>query len=209
MRSRVTGGPVAATDTLMRIPPQLFGDMRVRDWQDILADVADDSTDPDGWRAVAGSRREGLGEDLYFGHPSVGVYHLKTYAKNPRDLRGVGTRVARRVDDDLGPLLPDAESPGRFAVRRPPEDETEAKAVATRLEETLKVHAETPTEPDHLFRDVMEAVDSPAFGPMEYAFDGRPDELDELGETFEEAEELLSAELDDLIDDDDVDRGFH
>jgi len=57
--------------------------MRVRDWDDILADVASDSTDPDGWRAVAGSRREGLGEDLYFGHPSVGVYHLKTYAKNP------------------------------------------------------------------------------------------------------------------------------
>jgi hypothetical protein len=52
--------------------------MRVRDWDDILADVASDSTDPDGWRAVAGSRREGLGEDLYFGHPSVGVYHLKT-----------------------------------------------------------------------------------------------------------------------------------
>jgi len=38
--------------------------MRVRDWDDILADVASDSTDPDGWRAVAGSRREGLGEDL-------------------------------------------------------------------------------------------------------------------------------------------------
>jgi len=29
--------------------------MRVRDWNDILAEVASDSTDPDGWRAVAGS----------------------------------------------------------------------------------------------------------------------------------------------------------
>jgi len=183
--------------------------MRVRDWDDILADVASDSTDPDGWRAVAGSRREGLGEDLYFGHPSVGVYHLKTYAKNPRDLRGVGTKIARRVDDELDPLLPGEESPGRFAVQSPPEDEAQAKDAATRLRETLKVHAEAPTSPDHLFEDVMEAIDSPAFGPMDYEFDGRPDELDELSDTFEEAEELLSAELEDLIDEDDVDRGFH
>ncbi|KDS91879.1 hypothetical protein FK85_16255 [Halorubrum saccharovorum] len=183
--------------------------MRVRDWDDILADVASDSTDPDGWRAVAGSRREGLGEDLYFGHPGVGVYHLKTYAKNPRDLRGVGAKIARSVDDELDPLLPSEESAGRFAVRSPPEDESEAEDVATRLRETLKVHAEAPTSPDHLFEDVMEAIDSPAFGPMDYEFDGRPDELDELSDTFEEAEELLSSELEDLIDDDDVDRGFH
>jgi len=71
------------------------------------------------------------------------------------------------------------------------------------------VHAEAPTSPDHLFEDVMEAIDSPAFGPMDYEFDGRPDELDELSDTFEEAEELLSSELEDLIDEDDVDRGFH
>ncbi|GAB7008733.1 hypothetical protein [Halorubrum trueperi] len=183
--------------------------MRVRDWDNILADVAGGSADPDGWRAVAGSRHGGLGEDLYVGHPSVGVYHLKTYAKNPRDLRGVGTRVARRVDDELDPLLPDDEAAGRFAVQSPPEDAAQAKDVATRLRETLKVHAETPTSPDHLFEDVMEAVDSPAFGPMDYEFDGRPDELDELSDTFDEAEALLSAELEDLIDADDVDRGFH
>lgn len=183
--------------------------MRVRDWDDILADVASDSTDPDGWRAVAGSRRTGLGEDLYFGHPNAGVYHLKTYAKNPHDLRGVGTQVARRVDDDLDPLLPSEDSPGRFAVRSAPEDESQAEEMATRLRETLRVHADAPTSPDHLFEDVMDAIDSPAFGPMSYEFDGRPDELDELSGTFEEAEELLSAELDDLIDADDVDRGFH
>ncbi|WP_096389051.1 hypothetical protein [Halopenitus persicus] len=183
--------------------------MRVRDWQDILQEVTEGSTDPDGWRAVAGNRRNGVGEDLFIGHPSVGVYQLKTYAKNPRELRGVGTRVARRVDDGLDPLLPAEDAAGRFAVRTPPEDEDHAKEMATRLEETLKVHAEAPTEPDHLFEDVMEAMDAPAFGPMDYEFDGRPDELDELTDEFEEAERLLSAELEDLIEDDEVGRGFH
>ncbi|MFA9518230.1 hypothetical protein ACERIT_13615 [Halopenitus sp. H-Gu1] len=182
--------------------------MRVRDWQDILREVTEESTDPDGWRAVAGSRQEGIGEDLFIGHPSVGVYQLKTYAKNPRDLRGVGTRVARRVDDGLEPLFPSENDPGRFAVRSSPEDEDHAKDMATRLKETLKVHAEAPTDPEHLFEDVMEAVDSPAFGPIDYEFDGRPGELEDLTDEFEEAERLLSSELDDLIEEDEVGRGF-
>jgi hypothetical protein len=32
--------------------------------------------------------------------------------------------------------------------------------------------------------------------------------MDDLSETFEEAEELLEAEFDDLVSDDGVDRGF-
>ncbi|MFC6724573.1 hypothetical protein ACFQE1_09340 [Halobium palmae] len=182
--------------------------MRVRDWQDILDDVTEGRVDPDGWRAVAGNRREGVGEDFYLGHPSRGVYHLKTYSKNPYDLKGVGARVARKVDDGIDPMLPTGEDSGRFAVNRAPEDEDDAKSKATRLEETLKVHGEAPTTGDDLFRDVMEALDSPAFGPMEYEFDDRPDRLDDLADTFEGAEELLNAELDDLVEEDGVGRGF-
>jgi hypothetical protein len=183
--------------------------MRVRSWQDILEDVAESRADPDDWRAVAGRRDGGVGEDLYLGHPQVGLYHLKTYAKNPYDLRGVGARVARKVDDEIGEYLPNRDDAGRFAVQTPPEDESHAEQMAKRLEETVKVHAEAPTSPDDLFSDVMEAVDSPAFGPMEYELSERPDRLDDLATTFEEAEELLEAELDDLIQDDEVDRGFH
>lgn len=80
--------------------------------------------------------------------------------------------------------------------------------MATRIQETLKVHAEAPTTPDDLFTDMMEAVDSPAFGPMEYELSDRPDRLDELSDTFEDADELLSKELEDLIDEAGVDRGF-
>jgi len=183
--------------------------MRVRDWQDVLADVIEADRDPEGWRAVAGQRQRGVGEDLYLGHPAAGVFHLKTYAKNPYELQGVGTRVARRVDEDLDPLLPRrADDDGRFAVQRPPESEDEAKSMATRIEETLKVHAEAPTSSEDFFTDIMEAVDSPAFGPMEYELSDRPDRLDDLADTFEDADELLSKELDDLIDEAGVDRGF-
>lgn len=182
--------------------------MRVRDWQDILTEVTEGSGDPDRWRAVAGRRRSGIGEDLYIAHPNTGVYLLKTYSKHPREIKGVGTQIARRVDEDLAPLLPREEDDGRFAVRSPPEDEREAESIARRLRETLKVHSEAPTGPDDLFEDVMEALDSPAYGPMEFDPRGRPERLTELSSTFEEAESILDAELDDLIEDDGVDRGF-
>lgn len=99
-------------------------------------------------------------------------------------------------------------TPGRFAVQNPPEDESQAESMARRLEETVKVHADAPTTADDFFTDVMEALDSPAFGPMDYEFDARPDRLDDLSEEFTDADELLSSDLDDLIESDGVDRGF-
>ncbi|ERG98343.1 MAG: hypothetical protein J07HQX50_02381 [Haloquadratum sp. J07HQX50] len=189
--------------------------MRVRNWKDILSDVSESNADASGWRAVAGNRQSGIGEVLFLGHPNVGVYEMKTYSKNPRQLRGVGAKVARRIDDELDPLFPrqdqaaeDTPDQGRFAVQSPPSDEEQAKSMAKRVEETIKVHAEAPTSRDDFFEDMMDAVESPAFGPMQYEFDDRPDELDQLSSTFSDADELLTKDLDQLVDEDEVGRGF-
>ena len=53
----------------------------------------------------------------------------------------------------------------------------------------------------------MDALDSPAYGPMDFENYDRPDSLDELTDTFEEAEDLLDTELEDAIDES-VRRGF-
>ncbi|WP_049970128.1 hypothetical protein [Haladaptatus cibarius] len=186
--------------------------MRVREWQEILQDVIDRDVDPDGWRAAGGQRAGGVGEDLYLGHQKAGLYHLKTYAKNPYEVRGVGAQVARKLDDEIGSYLPKTDSrEGRFAVRNPEEktpDEKEAEARAKHLGEVLKAHADAPTSGADLFDDVMEVVESPAFGPMDFDGYDRPESVSDLAETFEESEELLTEELDDLIDEDEVGRGF-
>ncbi|MFQ3318100.1 MAG: hypothetical protein ACI8UR_002371 [Natronomonas sp.] len=182
--------------------------MRVRDWQDILEDVVESGAESSGWRALAGDRRSGVGEDMFLGHPSVGVYQLKTYAKNPFEVQGVGAQVARSIDDELDPLFPDQDTGGRFGVNQGIEDEDEAKERAKELETVLETHSDAPTTGDALFEDVMEALDSPAFGPMEHDMYDRPDRLDDLSETFEEADDLLTKELDDLIEESDVGRGF-
>jgi hypothetical protein len=181
--------------------------MRVRDWQDVVRDVVESDVEPADWRAVAGDRAAGVGEDFYLGHPGVGVFQLKTYAKNPYEVRGVGTRVARSLDDEIGRLFPE-EGTGRFAVQSPPEDESDAERKATELEEVVKAHASAPTTPGDLFDDVMETLDSPAFGPMEYEMTDRPEGLDGLATTFEEAEDVLETEFEDVVSEDGVGKGF-
>ena len=181
--------------------------MKIRDWQDIVSDVVESDVDPEGWRALAGDRDRGVGEDFFLGHPEGGLYFLKTYAKNPFEVKGVGTRVARKIDEDLDTHLPTGDD-GRFAVSRPPTDEEDARTKAKRLEEVIKTHSEAPTTPTALFDDVMETLDSPAYGPMEYDLTGRPDGLDELGASFEDAQDVLEAEFEDLLESDDVGRGF-
>ncbi|MFB6107054.1 MAG: hypothetical protein ABEJ70_08775 [Halobacteriaceae archaeon] len=183
--------------------------MRVRDWQDIMADVVERNVDAGDWRAVVGNRRGGVGEDFYVGHPDAGVYQLKTYAKNPFEVHGVGTRVARRIDEDIDPLFPRGQTGGRFAVQSPPEDESEAEQAAKELETVLETHADAPTTPGDLFDDMMEVLDSPAFGPMEYDQYDRPDRLDDLSDTFEEAESLLETEFEDIVTEDETDKGFY
>ncbi|MFB6151684.1 MAG: hypothetical protein ABEJ40_07755 [Haloarculaceae archaeon] len=182
--------------------------MRVRDWQDILEDVVESDADPDGWRAVGGDRANGIGEDLYFGHPRVGVFQIKTYARNPYQVEGIGAEVARRIDDELDPLFPEEPDAGMFGVNKPFDDEDEATERVDRLEEVVQTHADAPTTPDALFEDVMDVLDSPAYGPMEFDQYGRPDAVEELSDTFEEAEQLLDGEFEDVVDED-VSRGFH
>ena len=183
--------------------------MRVRDWQDIMDDVVDSGVDSDGWRAVGGDRANGIGEDLYIGHPGVGVFQLKTYAKNPFEVQGVGAQVARRIDDELDPLFPgQGEREGQFGVQQPPQDEDDAKQKAKDLQTVVETHAEAPTSPGALFEDIMDALDSPAYGPMESDHTDRPDPMADLTDTFEEAEQLLDAEFEDVVEED-VRRGFY
>jgi hypothetical protein len=182
--------------------------MRVRNWDDILQEVVESDAEPAGWRAVGGDRRGGIGEDLYVAHPGVGAFQLKTYAKNPFEVDGVGARVARRVDEDVDPLFPDEDSGGLFGVQEPVEDEATAKQQAQELESVVQTHADAPTTPRAMLEDVMDALDSPAYGPMEFDSHGRPASMNRLTDTFEEAESVLDREFEDIVDEN-VERGFY
>ncbi|MFP4627710.1 MAG: hypothetical protein ACLFMX_01845 [Halobacteriales archaeon] len=183
--------------------------MRVRDWDDVLADIAERPATTDDWRAVVGTRRRGLGEDVYLAHPRLGVYALKTFAKNPFEVRGVGTRVARSVDEELAEHFPDRDHPARFAINRAPSTPAEATDRARSVEAVIEAHHSAPTDPTDLFVDLMEAIESPAHGPLALGPNRRSTALDGLSGTFEEADAVLDEELDRRIDRSGVGRGVY
>lgn len=182
--------------------------MRIRSWDDILSEVAESDADSAAWRAIGGDRRGGIGEDLYLAHPGVGAYQVKTYAKNPFEVQGVGAKIARQVDEEIDPLFPDQDSDGLFGIQQPPDGEDSARRQLEDLETVVETHADAPTTPRAMLEDVLDALDSPAYGPMTFDDTGRPDRLEDLTATFESAESVLDAEFEDIIEED-VRRGFY
>jgi hypothetical protein len=56
---------------------------------------------PKGWTATFGQDTDAFSHDCYLFHPDIGVYLLKEYHKNPFEVKGVGSKLARHLDDDI------------------------------------------------------------------------------------------------------------
>lgn len=75
---------------------------KIKSRNETLNDViADGKKHPKGWNAVVGKDRERLSRDYYIFNPNVGIYVLKEYNKNPFEIRGLGGKIARSVDQEI------------------------------------------------------------------------------------------------------------
>lgn len=76
--------------------------MKIKQRNDILRDIIrDGKKHPKGWHATFGTDRTLFSHDCYIFHPQIGVYLLKEYNKNPFETKGVGLKLARRLDEDI------------------------------------------------------------------------------------------------------------
>jgi hypothetical protein len=76
--------------------------VKIKSRNAILTDIIRDGKQhPKGWSATFGSDPESFSHDCYMFHPSVGIYLVKEYNKNPYEVKGVGSKIARRIDDDI------------------------------------------------------------------------------------------------------------
>ncbi len=76
--------------------------MEIKQRHELLQDIIRDSKKkPDGWKAAFGKDSLNTSYDAYIFNPDVGIYLLKEYQENPYVLRGLGTKIARRIDDDI------------------------------------------------------------------------------------------------------------
>ncbi len=186
--------------------------MKIRDWQDLLNDIVEEDVDSSKWKAIAGKREKGIGEDFYLGHPSTGLFQFKIYAKNPFEVKGVGSKLSKNIDEEINSNLPKSMDSGHFSVHKPLKSKDEAKEKAEKLEDTIKSFSkhrnQGETKEQGLFTEMMKILESPAFGPLTYNQGQRPESINDLSSTFQEEQKELQSELEKLLDKDKIGRGF-
>lgn len=76
--------------------------VNIKSRSEILNDVIKDGKKyPDNWKAVFGKDNKRLSRDYYIFNPKIGIYLLKEYEKNPFQIKGLGGKIARRIDEDI------------------------------------------------------------------------------------------------------------
>ena len=76
--------------------------VKLKSRNEVLNDVIRDGKKfPKDWKAVLGKDNKRLSKDYYIFNPDVGIYLLKEYEKNPFEVKGIGGKIARHVDEDI------------------------------------------------------------------------------------------------------------
>jgi hypothetical protein len=76
--------------------------VQIKSRNEILTDIIKDSKKhPKGWMATFGKDRNLLSNDCYIFNPNIGIYLIKEYYKNPYQVKGVGSKIARNIDEDI------------------------------------------------------------------------------------------------------------
>jgi len=76
--------------------------VKIKSRDEILKDVIREGKKfPKNWKAVFGKDNKNLSNDYYIFNPKIGIFLLKEYQKNPFEMKGIGGKIARHVDEDL------------------------------------------------------------------------------------------------------------
>ena len=76
--------------------------MKIKSRSNLLNDVIRDAKKyPKSWKAVIGKDENRFSNDYYIFNPNTGIYLLKEYQKNPFEIKGIGGKIARYVDDNI------------------------------------------------------------------------------------------------------------
>ena len=76
--------------------------MKIKNRNEILNDIIHEGKKhPRGWKAVIGKDIKRMSRDYYLFNPDTGIYLLKEYQKNPYQIKGIGSKIARHLDDEI------------------------------------------------------------------------------------------------------------
>ena len=76
--------------------------VKIKSRNEVLNDVIKEGKKhPKNWKAVFGKDSKNLSNDYYIFNPNIGIFLLKEYQKNPYEIKGVGGKIGRQIDEDI------------------------------------------------------------------------------------------------------------
>jgi len=76
--------------------------LKIKNRNEILNDIIlDGKKHPRGWQAIFGQDNQRLTRDYYLMNPEIGIYYMKEYNKNPFEVKGMGSKIARKIDENI------------------------------------------------------------------------------------------------------------
>ena len=76
--------------------------MKIKTRDETLKDIIRDAKkQPREWKAVFGRDKDLLSRDTYILNNKIGIYLLKEYQKNPFEVRGIGSKIVRHIDEEI------------------------------------------------------------------------------------------------------------
>lgn len=92
--------------------------MAIKSLQEILRDILKEGRKTPGeWKTISAPTPDRFGSDLLLFHPNIGpIYQVRAYEKNPHQMTGMGTRIARDVDEEFLNLIKDQKTQGNLGI---------------------------------------------------------------------------------------------
>jgi hypothetical protein len=162
--------------------------VKIKPRNDVLKEIiGQGKKHPAGWNAAFGKDTTQFSHDCYIFHPSIGIYLLKEYNKNPFEVKGIGSKLARHIDDDIQEQL--MKKSGDFGIIK-----GDIRKIITNL------HKGIP--PQQILSSAMSGEDLGITIPVQGHASTSKDTFHTLKTTFSQQQKKLETTFEKMVSDD-------
>ena len=164
--------------------------MKIKHRSEILNDIIKDSKKhPKGWKATFGRDNNLLSNDCYIFNPNVGIYLIKEYQKNPFQIKGIGTKIARNIDEDITEKI--HKKAGDFGI------------IQGNIQKIIR-NLDKGIHPQRIFEEGLRGHDLGIRIPVKGKASTSKDTFDYLQGTFSSKQKTINSKFEKMISDDGI-----
>ena len=164
--------------------------MKIKSRNETLNDIIRDSKKyPNGWKAAFGKDDLLFSHDYYIFNPNVGIYLLKEYHKNPYNVKGLGTKIARHIDQDIQEKI--SGKSGDFGI------------IQGNIKKIVK-NIDRGVHPQKIFEEGLKGRDLGIKMPLKGKASTSKDAFNHLQATFSLKQKRLNSKFEKMVSDDGI-----